>query len=617
MNKLKSYILAIIILLISTLSSFSERIIGLDSIYVLDKEITESVVFNNYTTVYKSETNYSFNEILNKIQIGEIKKTDNSASQGFTKNYFWILFKFKNITDKNIQFILKNSTPNIDSVLLMVVNNNSVDTLFVTGKRIEFNKRTIKSNQIYFPFNIKAHYESKVYILKLSRIGDTVVFPLSLENNDDYFISISNKRLFHFIYFSILFVLIFISIVLGILIKQRVLIMYGLYAFTLGLYFFSYKAYTVEFIFPVFPSIKEYSSMLKPFILVAFTQFLITFLELKKYNKWLYIYYNILTITSLLIIATLSINYSATKLYMFIAFYYVSIFTLVSTPVSLFIVYKKNKAAVITFIIALVPIMLGTLTAMLIGLGKFPGWLLKYDLMMIGSAIEITIFAIAIVYRINKMEVNRLNLLLKNAAVQKEMLNAYQTGSKNKNLKISNELDTKLTEKLEDIQKMLKDDTDKTIIKEHISDVYEDVRTISHKLSHQTLKISGLQSSLKSFVYEQNKLTDTNITISFIDFTDLFDKKGLYIYNVIQEAVENALAHSKSTEITIEIIGHEDETIYTIDDNGIGFDINSLKTKTNILNMQTRVELIGGVFEISSYIGKGTNIFFSVPINKK
>ena len=612
MNKIKFKILVSFFLLIAV-NSFSGNYLFTDTTYIIDNEITESIIFNDYTTVYKSETNYNLHQLLSKIKKGEIKKTDNSAARGFTKDYFWIFFRFKNITNKDIEFILKNSTPNIDSVILVSINNNRYDTLYITGKKIPFNKRIIKSNQIFFPFKIKANTESKTFVLKVSRIGDTMVFPLSIENTKQYYKSVENRRLFHFIYFSFLFVLLLISIALGILIKQRILIMYGFYALTLGLYFFSYKAYTVEFVYQVFPSIKDYSSMLKPFILVAFTQFLISFLELKKHNKWLYIYYNTLSIISVLIIIILFINYSVTKLYVFIIFYYVSIFTLVSTPVTLTLLYKKNKAAVITFILALVPIMTGTLTAMFVGLGYFPGRLLKYDLMLVGSVFEIIIFAIAIMYRINRLEVSRRKLLLKNVETQKEMLKAYQTGSKNKNTRISNELDTRITEKLDNIQEMLKNNADKDIIKKHISAVYEDVRIISHKLSHQTLKIAGLKSSLKTLIIDVSKNTQIEISINFLDFIDLFDKKAMYIYNVIQEAIDNAINHSQCKKITIEIIEHDDETNFTIDDDGIGFDINELKTKTNILNMQTRIELIGGIFEINSYPNKGTNIFFSIP----
>ena len=605
--------ISIIIFIIFTLNGFSENNDFIDNAYILDKGIAETVNFNEHTTVYKSEVNYGFKELIAKIKSGDLQKSDNHASQGFTNDYYWVFFKFENITQKELDFIIKISTPNIDSVMLLSVNNNDADTIYVTGKHIKFNERTIKSLHPYFPIKLDANSESVIYILKISRIGDTLVYPVSLENTDEYFKSISNKRTFHFIYFSLLFLIIFISIVLGILIKQRILITYGIYAFVLAVYFISYKGYTVQYIFPFFPEVKEYTSIIKIFLLISFLQFFTSFLEIKKYNKWLSHIYNALTISGLILVIILFINFSATKLYVFIAFYYIAIATMFSFIITLILSYKKNKYAVVSFLLAIFPFFILTTTTTLVGLGHLPGWLLHYDLMMFGSLIEMVIFTIVIVKRINKLETNRRNLLLENAAVQKEMHEAYQTGSKNKNSKISNELDTKITEKLEDIQEMLKNETDKRIIKEHISAVYEDVRVISHKLSHQTLKIAGLKSSLKTLVNDVSENTKIKISINFLDFIDLFDKNGLYIYNVIQEAIDNAIIHSECKKIIIEIIGHDDETNFSIDDDGIGFDINKLETKTNILNMQTRIELIGGTFEINSYPEKGTNIFFSVP----
>jgi len=584
-----------------------------DTTYIITKPITNSIDFNKFVTVYKSEIDNNLDSLLYKIQTGEITKTNNSSARGFSEDYFWIFFKLKNEAENDIDFILKNATPNLDSVYLFSLNSdNEIDTLFKTGKKLEFKERTIQSSQIYFPLILEKNSKSRLYILKVSRIKNTVVFPLSLENTKDFYSSLNTKRIIHFVYFSLLFVIIFISIIMGVLIKQKVLVYYGFYILTLGLFFLTYKAYATEFIYPSYPILEEYTSILKLFILIGIILFFSSFLNLHKHNKALKRFYDILIILDLLILVMFIIDYSDTKLIGYKIFYYLSIFTLISFPYTLYKIYKKDKASVIIFTAALFFVVLGTLTAMLVGLGVLPGWILNYDTMLIGSFFEVVIFTVSIIYKIYTHETDRRILLLKDIAIQKEMLEAYQTGSKKKNSKITNELDTKVTEKLDNIKALIKNETDKKIITKQISEVYEDVRIISHKLSHQTLKIVGLESSLKSLVNDISKNANTKISINFIDFIDLFDKKGLYIYNVIQEAIENAITHSKCSEIVIEVIGHDDETNFTIDDDGIGFEINKLESKTNILNMQTRIELIGGTFEISSFPDKGTNIFFSI-----
>jgi signal transduction histidine kinase len=266
------------------------------------------------------------------------------------------------------------------------------------------------------------------------------------------------------------------------------------------------------------------------------------------------------------------------------------------------------------FIIALAFIILGTLTTMLIGLGFFSAKLLKYDLMITGSFIEVLIFLFAIIYKMFQQEKNRRSLLLKEAKMQEDLLQAYLTGSKKSSRKIVNELNIDVINKLENIKKgILTKNTDE--LKENISEVYNDIRRISHQLSPQALKIKGLKQSLISLVSENKQKSNIDISIGFLDFIDIFDKRGLYIIRVMQEALENAIKHSKCTDITIEIIGHEDETVYTIDDNGIGFDISKLDYKNGLLNMQTRIEVIGGFFEISSSPNNGTNIFFSIPLD--
>ncbi|NJK87312.1 MAG: hypothetical protein HC906_16345 [Bacteroidales bacterium] len=67
----------------------------------------------------------------------------------------------------------------------------------------------------------------------------------------------------------------------------------------------------------------------------------------------------------------------------------------------------------------------------------------------------------------------------------------------------------------------------------------------------------------------------------------------------------------------VQLVGHKDELVVTIDDDGVGFDPskNTAIDSKGIFNMKLRVELLGGSFEISSAANIGTHIIVSVPLN--
>jgi len=92
--------------------------------------------------------------------------------------------------------------------------------------------------------------------------------------------------------------------------------------------------------------------------------------------------------------------------------------------------------------------------------------------------------------------------------------------------------------------------------------------------------------------------------------------EGMNIYRTIQEAVNNAIKHSGAGVVAIDIT-HEGEAIkITITDNGKGFDLNGTDPGNGLLNMEKRIEDIGGSFELASAPGKGTTITSILPDKK-
>lgn len=86
---------------------------------------------------------------------------------------------------------------------------------------------------------------------------------------------------------------------------------------------------------------------------------------------------------------------------------------------------------------------------------------------------------------------------------------------------------------------------------------------------------------------------------------------GMNIYRTIQEAINNSLKYANANQISILVTHIDDATQIIIHDNGIGFDIATIEKGNGLINMQKRMEDIGGTFDIES-ASIGTRITLSV-----
>ncbi|SFJ76718.1 HAMP domain-containing sensor histidine kinase [Thermoflavimicrobium dichotomicum] len=93
--------------------------------------------------------------------------------------------------------------------------------------------------------------------------------------------------------------------------------------------------------------------------------------------------------------------------------------------------------------------------------------------------------------------------------------------------------------------------------------------------------------------------------------------KGIedHLFRIAQEGLANVLRHSQATSVTVKLLHANKQIMLKIIDNGIGFDTSKMKTSTvGLSSIQERATEIGGVGEIFSLPGKGTQIVVKVPI---
>lgn len=159
-------------------------------------------------------------------------------------------------------------------------------------------------------------------------------------------------------------------------------------------------------------------------------------------------------------------------------------------------------------------------------------------------------------------------------------------------------------------------------LKELVLKIIKGVRTATFNLMPPELSDHGIVPALNKLTEELSKLTGKTIF--------LYDKTGfdhrldslveINIYRITQEAVNNAIKYAGSSQIIVSV-SHSDSLLsINIDDNGKGFDPQTLKPGNGeggmgISYMKERIRYIDGRLFINSQEGKGTRVTINIPLS--
>lgn len=89
-------------------------------------------------------------------------------------------------------------------------------------------------------------------------------------------------------------------------------------------------------------------------------------------------------------------------------------------------------------------------------------------------------------------------------------------------------------------------------------------------------------------------------------------KKAAQMILIMKEAFTNVLAHSKSSTVMFSCELESNKLKFSIVDDGVGFEMESLKRVNGLKNMRERALFIGSNLEVKSELGRGTEMILQV-----
>jgi len=155
-----------------------------------------------------------------------------------------------------------------------------------------------------------------------------------------------------------------------------------------------------------------------------------------------------------------------------------------------------------------------------------------------------------------------------------------------------------------------------------IEKAVQEIRRLIHKLGPAVLDDLGLLPAVRSLCEEFTERT--NMTLKLRERSNqvrLGTEIELAVYRIVQEALNNIEKHSRATRVSLSFLQKQNSLQVKVKDNGVGFDYvvarkkKSFSSGYGLHTMVDRAASIGGIAEILSAEGKGTEVIVRVPLN--
>lgn len=157
--------------------------------------------------------------------------------------------------------------------------------------------------------------------------------------------------------------------------------------------------------------------------------------------------------------------------------------------------------------------------------------------------------------------------------------------------------------------------------------MYDVARNMMRRLRPPSLDELGLITTLQDMIDDWNaRHQEIFCYFSFAgDIGELNEEINISLYRIVQEGLTNIVKHAQANTVKISISitaailsdvknSHHQHVILTMEDDGRGFAIDSVRPGLGLLGMRERAEALNGTLTMESNPGKGLKIKVMIPI---
>jgi PAS domain S-box-containing protein len=172
-------------------------------------------------------------------------------------------------------------------------------------------------------------------------------------------------------------------------------------------------------------------------------------------------------------------------------------------------------------------------------------------------------------------------------------------------------------------EEVLEDDvesitSDLSSLNDNLQEAIREVRNISHDLMPEVLESFGLKEAVNQICSNLHDRSGINVMFDHVDLDQRYSQQvEVNLYRVTQELLNNILKHASCSKVFVSLMDHGDSVSLTVEDDGVGFDIEASSSGIGLSNVISRINSISGQIDIESSGNSGTLINIDVPKRHK
>ena len=156
-------------------------------------------------------------------------------------------------------------------------------------------------------------------------------------------------------------------------------------------------------------------------------------------------------------------------------------------------------------------------------------------------------------------------------------------------------------------------------LQEQAAEIISGVQGLSHELHPPRLLHLGVAAAMRGFCGELSGQKNVEIDFRCENVpASVPPDVSLCLFRVLQEALHNAVRHSRVRQFKVHLGGTCDAVHLTIRDDGVGFDVDvaSRGLGLGLTSMRERLKLVGGELCIESQSACGTTVLARAPVRR-
>ncbi|MEJ2010860.1 MAG: GAF domain-containing sensor histidine kinase [Anaerolineales bacterium] len=153
----------------------------------------------------------------------------------------------------------------------------------------------------------------------------------------------------------------------------------------------------------------------------------------------------------------------------------------------------------------------------------------------------------------------------------------------------------------------------------------KEIRQMLFTLRPLVLESEGLVEALRQLAEKMHENHDQNVIVEAKNdvIKDMELGKQGVIFFIVEEAVSNSRKHARAKHIWIRLKRRGDVLQLEIEDDGVGFDVESVQSNyeqrgsLGMINLYERTELVNGILKLDSKPGRGTRVSVMIPMTNE